>query len=199
MEYHSYICKNAINHKHMNQSKLEIAKNKFKKSKDIDIKQSLIDYILDCYTILNPCSYGSRLQNYICNALKLLVINSRLNVGDFKYKDTFGEFKVTYLGQNREYHITHIRQWQKFKYYLIMFIDCENDFTPEFYFIPKNILNKFKLGNMVGTKEANEDNHNVDLRVNVKKGSAEHRLLVKHNLLKGTSFENLKEFVEPNN
>ena len=183
----------------MDISKLELAKNKFKKSKYIDISQNIIDYICECYVNLNPCSYGSRIQNYVCNLLKLKVINSKLNAGDFKYKDTFGEFKMTYLGQDLNYHITHIRQWQKFKYYLIMFIDCENEFTPEFYFIPKNILNKFKLGNMVGTKEANEDNHNVDLRVNVKKGSAEHKLLAKHNLLKGTSFNDLQEFIELNN
>jgi hypothetical protein len=180
----------------MTLNKLEAAKLKFQKSKKIDTNQSIIDYILDCYITLNPCSYGKRLQNYICNLLNLFVISSRLNKGDFIYKDTFGEFKVTYLDQDLNYHITHIRQWQKFKYYLIMFIDCENDFTPEFYFVPKNIINKFKLGNMVGTKEANEDNHNVDLRVTIKKGSADHRLLNKHNLLKDTTFDSLKEFVE---
>lgn len=183
----------------MTLSKLELAKNKFQKSKKIDTNQSLVDYILDCYTTLNPCSYGSRLQNFVCELLNLVIISSRLNTGDFIYKNTFGEFKVTFLGQDLNYHITHIRQWQKFKYYLIMFIDCENDFTPEFYFIPKNIINKFKLGNMVGTKEANEDNHNVDLRVTIKKGSVEHKLLAKHNLLKGTSIEDLKEFVQLNN
>jgi hypothetical protein len=79
-----------------------------------------------------------------------------------------------------------------------MFIDCENDFTPEFYFVPKNVMNKFKLGNMVGTKKANEDNHNVDLRVNVKKGSLEHKLLKKQNLLKGTSIDHLIEYMEKN-
>ena len=179
----------------MNQDKLALAKNKFNKSKNIDTNQDLIDYILDCYTTLNPCSYGARIQKYVCEKMKLKTVSPRLNVGDFKYKDTFGEFKMTYLGQGLEYHITHIRQWQKFKYYLIMFIDCENDFTPEFYFIPKNIINKFKLSNMVGTKEANEDNHNVDLRTTIKKDSKEHKMLAKHNLLKGTSMDDLMMFV----
>jgi hypothetical protein len=182
----------------MELSKLEIAKNKYKTSKVIDVNQNLIDYICECYVKLNPCSYGKRLQNYICNLLKLTIIKATLNTGDFKFKDTFGEFKVTFLGQNGEYTITHIRQWQKFKYYLIMFIDCENDFTPEFYFVPKNVMNKFKLGNMVGTKEANEDNHNVDLRVNVKKGSLEHKLLAKQNLLKGTSIDHLINYIDKN-
>ena len=179
----------------MNKDKLALAKAKFDKSKDIDMNQNLIDYLLDCYTILNPCSYGARIQKYVCSLLNLMTISPRLNVGDFKFKDTFGEFKVTYLGQGLEYHITHIRQWQKFKYYLIVFIDCENDFTPEFYFIPKNIINKFKLSNMVGTKEANEDNHNVDLRTTIKKGSKEHKLLAKHNLLNGTSIDNIQEYM----
>lgn len=182
----------------MELSKLDLAKNKYKTSKVIDVNQNLIDYICECYVKLNPCSYGSRLQNYVCNLLKLPIIKSTLDTGDFKFKNTFGEFKVTFLGQNGEYHITHIRQWQKFKYYLIMFIDCENDFTPEFYFVPKNVMNKFKLGNMVGTKKANEDNHNVDLRVNVKKGSLEHKLLKKQNLLKGTSIDHLIEYMEKN-
>lgn len=183
----------------MTPTKLELARFKFRKSKDIDTTQSIVDYICECYTILNPCSYGVRIQNYICELLSLTTISSRRNTGDFKYKDTFGEFKVTYLSQDLTYHITHIRQWQKFKYYLIMFIDCENDFTPEFYFIPKNIINNFKLNNMVGTKEANEDNHNVELRITIKKGSKEHKLLNKHNLLKDTSFDSLIEFVELNN
>ena len=179
----------------MNQDKLALAKNKFNKSKNIDTNQDLMDYILDCYTTLNPCSYGARIQKYVCNRMKLKTVSPSLNVGDFTYKDTFGEFKMTYLGQGLEYHITHIRQWQKFKYYLIMFIDCENDFTPEFYFIPKNTINKFKLSNMVGTKKANEDNHNVDLRTTIKKGSKEHKMLAKHNLLKGTSMDDLMMFL----
>ena len=179
----------------MNKEKLELAKAKFQKSKKIDIKQSMIDYILDCYVTLPPCSYGARIQNFVCNHLNLQTIGPSLNIGDFKYKKTYGEFKMTYLSQELTYHITHIRQWQKFKYYLIMFIDCENDFTPEFYFIPKNVINKFKLSNMVGTKESNEDNHNVDLRTTIKKGSKEHKLLMKHNLLSGSSLEHLEEYM----
>lgn len=179
----------------MNKDKLELAKAKFDKPKDIDINQNLIDYLLDCYTILNPCSYGARIQKYVCRFLNLMTISPRLNVGDFKFKDTFGEFKVTYLSQGLDYNITNIRQWQKFKYYLIVFIDCENDFTPEFYFIPKNIINKLRLSNMDGTKEANEDNHNVGLRTTIKKGSKEHKLLDKHNLLNGTSIDNIQEYM----
>jgi len=182
----------------MKQTKLELAKIKFKQSKQIDINQDIIDYICECYLKLNPCSYGARIQNFICGLLGLKIISAKLNSGDFKYKDTYGEFKVTYLDQDKGYHITHIRQWQKFKYYLIMFIDCENDFTPEFYFLPKNIFNRFKLGNMVGTKETNEDNQNVDLRLNVKKGSAEHKALLKYSLLKGTTLDNLNEYIWDN-
>ena len=179
----------------MNQDKLKLAKAKFKRSKNIDVCQILMDYILDCYTILNPCSYGARIEKYVCKLLNLVTISSKLSLGDFKYKDTFGEFKMSYLSQDLQYHITHIRQWQKFKYYLIMFIDCENDFEPEFYFIPKNVINKFKLSSMVGTQETNLDNQNVDLRVTIKKGSKEHNLLKKHNLLKGTSIEDIKEYM----
>jgi len=179
-------------------SNLSLAKHKFKRSKYIDINQSVIDYICECYLNLNPCSYGARIQNFICGLLGLKVVSSRLNCGDFKYKDTYGEFKVTYLGQNNGYNITHIRPWQKFKYYLIMFIDCSNEFTPEFYFIHKNTFNKFKLGSMVGTKETNQDNLNVDLRTYIVKGSTEHKTLAKHNLLKGTSIDDLKEYVFSN-
>ena len=182
----------------MKKPKLELAKTKFKSSKKIDINQNIIDYICECYLKLNPCSYGARIQNYICGLLGLKTISSRLNCGDFIFKGGYGEFKATYLDQKNEYHITHIRQWQKFKYYLIMFIDCDNDFTPEFYFISKNTINTFRLGNMVGTKETNEDNLNVDLRTNIKKGSSEHKRLANNNLLKGTTLEDLKKFVWDN-
>ena len=68
----------------MNRDKLALAKTKFNKSKDIDTTQTLIDYILDCYTILNPCSYGARIQKYVCYLLNLKTVSPRLNVGDFK-------------------------------------------------------------------------------------------------------------------
>ena len=67
----------------MDISKLELAKNKFKKSKYVDISQNIIDYICECYVNLNPCSYGSRIQNYVCNLLKLKIINSKLIIFNF--------------------------------------------------------------------------------------------------------------------
>ena len=84
--------------------------------------------------------------------------------------------------------------WQKFHYYLFCFIDCENDFIPEFYVLDKYVLNSVKMTPMNGTKESNSDNTNIELRATVKKNGEIHKLFMKKNKLSGTTFKDLKNF-----
>ena len=52
-----------------------------------------------------------------------------------------------------------------------------------------------KLSFMNGTPNSNVNNTNVEMRATVKVNSDNHKVLLKHNLLKDDTFESLREFV----
>lgn len=174
---------------------LLLAKNKYKETNDVDFKLPLTDFITDCYVRLKPCSYGTRIQQKITKDLNLTTISPSLNNGDILIGKSMCEIKTSFLDRKGSYHLTHLRMWQKFKYYLFCLIDCENDFNPEFYVIDKYVLNKIKMTPMNGTKESNSDNVNIELRTTIKKNSDSFKILVRENKLGGTSFNDLKKFV----
>jgi hypothetical protein len=176
---------------------LKRATDKFKTNRDIDLGLNLVDYICECYTKLNPCSYGSRIENKIKKLINVKTVKKKENKGDFKYGDKYGEIKISFLSQTNCYNITHIRLYQGFDCYLFCFIDCEEMFTPNFYLIPKNVMNKLQLTSMNGTEETNMGNKNVDQRVTIKKDSKEHKLIIRHNLLSGTTINDLNSYINP--
>lgn len=172
------------------------ATEKFNSNKNIDLSLDLIDYICECYVKLNPCSYGTRIENKIKKLLKVKSVKKKENKGDFKYGEKYGEIKVTFLSQTKTFNITHIRLYQNFDTYLFCFVDCEENFTPNFYLIPKNIMNRLSLTSMNGTEETNMGNKNIDQRITIKKNSKEHKIISKNNLLLGTTFYDLKKYVD---
>lgn len=174
---------------------LKKAIEKYKTNKDVDLSLNLLDYICDCYSKLNPCSYGSRIENKVKKIIKVKTVKKSENKGDFKFKDNYGEMKVSFLSQSLCYNITHIRLYQDFDFYLFCFIDCEDMFNPNFYLVPKNIMNKLPLTSMNGTEESNRKNKNIDQRITIKKDSKEHKLIIKHNVLGGTSINDLNSYV----
>ncbi len=179
----------------MSSKYLKLAKEKFKQTNDVNFDLDFNDFIADCYVRLKPCSYGIRIQGKITRDLSASSIPASMNMGDVKLGEKTGEIKVSFLDRVGSYHLTHLRMWQKFQYYLFCFIDCENDFTPEFYVLDKYVLNSIKMTPMNGTKESNGDNVNIELRTTVKKDGDYHKLFKKKNKLSGTSFVDLEKFV----
>jgi hypothetical protein len=176
---------------------LEIAKSRRNASKEVDYTLPLIEFISWCYAYLTPASYGTQLQKYICHILLNLVeMDKELALGDFSLGKQSGEFKSTYLSKDNNYSLTHLRQWQSFSYYIFCFIDCDNDFEPEFYFITKEDLSKFKLDNMSGTKKENKNQNNREKRLSIRKNSIKHKELKAYNLLGGTSYDDLKKYID---
>ena len=173
---------------------LDLAKQKYEESNDVDFNLGLIEFLCDCYTRLKPCSYGSRIQAKIIKNLNLISLSPSLNIGDVAIGKKNGEIKSSFLDKKKCYNLTHLRMWQQFQYYVFCFIDCENDFTPEFYVLDKYVLNSVKMTPMNGTKESNSENTNIELRTTVKKNGETHKLFKKKNKLSGTSFEDLKSF-----
>jgi hypothetical protein len=173
---------------------LKLAKEKYVQTNDVNLSLDFADFIADCYVRLKPCSYGSRIQTKLIKDLDVSSIPPSLNMGDVVLGKKSGEIKVSYLGKSNSYNLTHLRMWQKFHYYLFCFIDCENDFIPEFYVLDKYVLNSVKMTPMNGTKESNSDNTNIELRATVKKNGEIHKLFMKKNKLSGTTFKDLKNF-----
>lgn len=175
---------------------LELAKNKFKESNDVNFDLPLIDFVSDCYVRLKPCSYGIRIQQKITTDLSLATIKPQLNIGDVLLGKSTCEVKTSFLDKKNSYHLTHLRMWQKFKFYLFCLIDCDNNFTPEFYLVDKYILNKLKLTPMNGTKESNSENVNIELRTTLKKGSDGYKIINKDNKLGGNTYSDLITYIE---
>lgn len=174
----------------------EKAKMKFCQGNDVDFKLSFSDFICDCYVRLKPCSYGARIQSKILKDIGGVSVSPSLNMGDFVINNKmFVELKVSFLGQGKSYSITHVRMWQKFNCYLFCFIDCENDFEPEFYLIDKYVMNRLSLRPMNGTKKSNSENTNIELRATIKKNDSFHNLFKKENKLNGTTIDDLILFV----
>lgn len=175
---------------------LSSALQKFNSNKEVDYNLSLHDFICDSYVKLQPCSYGAQIQERLRRELSVDKVHASENIGDFKNKDKYFELKVSFLSsKNYSFSLTHIRPWQHINYYLICFIDCEDNFKPNFYVLDKHTINKFKLTPMNGTPVSNSGNFNIDMRTTIKKDSEQMRILQKSNKLSDTSIDSLKRFL----
>jgi hypothetical protein len=122
-------------------------------------------------------------------------ISPSLNLGDISFSGKNAEIKVSFLSQDKTYCLTHIRMWQEFDMYLFCLIDCDNNFTPEFYLIDKFIIDNVKMGPMNGTKLSNIKNKNVELRVTIRKGGDSYNMFKRFNKLNGTTLSDLKLYI----
>ena len=172
------------------------AKQKRNSDKTVNHELSLIDFLCQCYVNLAPNAYGAQIQKYLETNLDAINVCASKGRGDFKILKKYFEVKVSYLTQkNDSFNLTHLRTWQNFNYYLCCFIDCDDNFTPHFYVVDRKIVSQMKLNYMNGTPKSNEDNTNVEMRATLTRGKENFRMINKHNLLKVTTYESLKEFV----
>jgi hypothetical protein len=171
------------------------AYERIKKSPSPKMTDHIHKFICDCVGLL-PASYGPFIQNKIIRDLKAVSVKSVKQRGDFRKNKTYFEFKTSFLSKGVSYSITNIRGWHDFHYYVLCFIDVENNFTPNFYVITKNGINNFSQRSMNGTVESNIPNVNVGMRVTLDIKSKEFQLLQSMNLLKDTSFDSLFEFID---
>jgi len=175
---------------------LELAKQKFNQDKDTNWSANFTDFACECFVKLPPCSYGSRIAEYLRLELGAEKVSSRLGIGDILVSNTYYEVKVSFLSSiSNKWSITHIRPWQKFNNFIFCFIDCENNFVPQFYVINRNSIHKFNTTPMNGTSKSNSENGNIEMRTDIEKGSDSHRQLIKLNLLKNTTLEELRSFI----
>jgi hypothetical protein len=171
------------------------AYERIKKSPSPKITDHIHKFICDCVGLL-PASYGPLIQNKVIHDLKAIGVKSDEERGDFRKNKTYFEFKTSFLSKGISYSITNIRKWHNFDYYVLCFIDVENNFTPNFYVITKSGIDTFSQRGMNGTVESNMSNTNIGMRVTFNVKSKEFEQFKSMNLLKDTSFDSLFEFVD---
>jgi hypothetical protein len=174
---------------------IELAKERYKQGNNVDFGLTFNEFICQCYIKLKPCSYGMRIERKIMDEVGGKSNSPSLNLGDISFLGKNAEIKVSFLSQTNTYSLTHIRMWQEFDMYLFCLIDCDNNFTPEFYLIDKFIMGDVKMGPMNGTKLSNTKNKNIELRVTIKKGGDVYSMFKRFNKLNGTTLLDLKSFI----
>ena len=89
---------------------LDLAKQKYEESNDVDFNLGLIEFLCDCYTRLKPCSYGSRIQAKIIKNLNLISLSPSLNIGDVAIGKKNGEIKSSFLDKKKCYNCQYLSE-----------------------------------------------------------------------------------------
>jgi hypothetical protein len=97
-----------------------------------------------------------------------------------------------------KYNLTNLRDWQKLNYFILCFVDTQDNFKPHFYCIPQTTMFDnpcISLTAMNNTASANRYNKNVGTRTTVNAEDL-NWLFKKDNVLKGTSYKHLTSFIK---
>ena len=108
------------------------------------------------------------------------------------------EIKCSYLGNTGSYSIRNIKTYQNIDGgYIICFIDCENDFIPEFYLVDFSVLERhFTMSHMNGVSSEHKGGVFKNMSVTIAKGSDNHYVLKYNNKLDGTKLEDLISYFD---
>lgn len=124
-------------------------------------------------SILNPQSYGSRIERRVKNKLgeACKKIKSSENRGDLYFEDKFIEVKSSIITkQNNFLNLVQIRLYQDLDYYLCCAFDLRelNDYKSYLFLLTHDEMieemKKVSSTNAHGTLESLENNENIELR-----------------------------------
>lgn len=156
---------------------------KFKNDKEFGFDKDIDRFCL-LAKLLNPQTYGNRVQCYFANIMDYTIIPSSLDKGDFlnKYGETV-EFKCSFLTKlSRDINVRQIRTYQsELKYYYVFTVDFldYNNIRYKTYRLTKSQM--LQEVNLLGakpchsTKVANTNNLNVEVGFAIKYGSLNHK------------------------
>jgi hypothetical protein len=165
---------------------------------EIDFNLPMAILITEIYR-LNTQGYGAGIPKKIIQDSQGILTPCHPDFGDaygiFKKIKKFFELKSSYSRKSGRYGIAHIRDYQTFDYFIICFVDREDNFKPYFYLLTKSfICDNFKLKAMNNTDKANKDNVNIDKTMSISKEKA-YYMFGEANLLNGTSYQDLMDFL----
>lgn len=133
--------------------------------------------------LLNPQSYGFRLQNYIQKILDFVKIPSQDGCGDIRPRKLFRfdkesknfEVKVSLLtGTNDDLNIVQIRLFHNVQYYLCVAYDMRDisNFKKYIFLLTHDEMNNecktMNASGAHGTKTLNKKNKHIELRLSLK-------------------------------
>ena len=124
-------------------------------------------------SVLTPQSRSPTWQNYFINKYKCNKISAKKNMGDFERNGKYYEYKASGFNENGNLNIVQIRLWQKCDY-IIQSISYDEVRT--FLLSHKEMEKEVKLCNASsahGTRKANKDNTNIELRFTLRKNTEE--------------------------
>ena len=127
------------------------------------------EFLIHCKLVLNPQSYGAKIQKRWIKDNLYTSVSSSENRGDYKEGTSFVEFKVSYQS-NEGWTLLQLRPYQDIERYDILLVDKKYNYR--LYKIPKeimeNLIEKYG-GHCHGTKVSNMDNKNIEYRMDIQK------------------------------
>jgi len=153
-------------------SKVDCIRAEAKKDKSFGFNWNFDEFLKAMY-LLTSQAYGPRIQTRIINELKWVKIKASQNLGDAlaMINNTYYEIKVSLISSsNSSMNLVQIRLWQNVNYLCFWFDIRTSKFS---VYILTHDQMKAETELMMasaahGTKEANEVNQNVELRLSIK-------------------------------
>lgn len=161
-----------------------------------------MDEFLKEVTTYIPSEYGKKILKKITidSKDKLQTINEfGLEKGDCTIaKKVYFEHASSVINKNEKYGIRNIRPWQNFDNFILTLIDNrDGKIKVNFYCVSKDvILNNpvLKLSAQNSSKDINSENKYVPMSCTFE-GYEHNWLFSSHNLLKGTSYKDLQDYI----
>lgn len=159
------------------------------------------EFLLECYNNCTPNKYGQVFVKKVILDSKGVIkeLSPSLDRGDLHVNfKKYLEGKISYKNMNGKYSITNIRPWQLLDYFILCFVDTEDDFKPYFYCVPKDVITNnpcIHLNGMNNPSKINQYNRYVGMRTSIGGDDLEW-LFKKHNVLKGTTYKHFLTFIK---
>ncbi len=159
------------------------------------------EFLMECYETCTPNKYGEVFTKKIIHDSngKIKELSPKLDRGDLHMNlKKFFEGKISYKNINGKYSITNIRPWQELNYFILCFVDTEDNFKPHFYCVPKDAITnnpRVHLTGMNNQSKINQYNRYVGMRASISSDDIDW-LFKKVSVLKGTNYKNLLSFIK---
>jgi hypothetical protein len=167
---------------------------------DDDMDLPMGKFLMKSYTTCTPNKYGDLFAKKVIHDSKNILkeLSATLDRGDCHVDyDKFFECKISFRNISGKYSITNIRNWQNFDYFILCFVDVQNDFKPQFFCIPKETITNnpaITLTGMNNTTEINSKNLYVGTRTTISDVDI-NWLFKNNNVLEGTSYKHVQKFI----
>lgn len=176
--------------------KIQLAEEITQKRRTFTVNDDFHEFLVDCYLILTPQSYGAKINKEIVERGGFEKVKPKDDQGDCAKNGKFAEIKASYLSTTNSWNLIQLRPYQNFDYYIFLLIDNLDNFTPYFFVLHKSDLDYFQVRSIHGTEESNKDNQNIEYKLTVYRESKEFELLSRLNLIDDNSLEGVINFFD---